>query len=283
MHLNLTERHEAKLPSEYSVSLSVIDDASNMVTSEWTIIVTDSSGPTIIPEIFANDTPISPGSPARAGDVIMLSLTQSFDDLDAIDDVIWEIRMNDQVLAEQAIWRDVEKTTLPITEAGTYILHVIATDSEENMEQITWGLAVSPRLGVNISLLDTVVIGDLVQGETINIIVTMENTGGDVGSGVLCSGSTCSEEVLVAAANSGGTGIFVAELHLKLNSSNKFDLRFDWTSDQAESNGSLVIEHDFIVQPAWQMPLQVLLVVVVLLMLLAWLAHRTWGPESLRP
>tara|TARA_B100000029_G_C17489825_1_gene928684 strand:- start:76 stop:1323 length:1248 start_codon:yes stop_codon:yes gene_type:complete len=283
MHLNLTERHEAKLPSEYSVSLSVIDDASNMVTSEWTIIVTDSSGPTIIPEIFANDTPISPGSPARAGDVIMLSLTQSFDDLDAIDDVIWEIRMNDQVLAEQAIWRDVEKTTLPITEAGTYILHVIATDSEENMEQITWGLAVSPRLGVNISLLDTVVIGDLVQGETINIIVTMENTGGDVGSGVLCSGSTCSEEVLVAAANSGGTGIFVAELHLKLNSSNKFDLRFDWTSNQAESNGSLVIEHDFIVQPAWQMPLQVLLVVVVLLMLLAWLAHRTWGPESLRP
>ena len=283
MHLNLTERHEAKIPSEYSISLRVTDDASNTVTNDWNIIVTDSSGPTIIPEIFANDTPISPGSPARAGDIIMLSLTQSFDDLDAIDDVIWEIRMNDQVLAEQAIWRDAEKTILPITEAGTYILHVIAIDSEENMEQITWGLAVSPRLGVSISLLETVIIGDLVEGETINIIVTMENSGGDIGSGVLCSGNTCSEEVLVAAANSGGTGLFSAELHLELNSSNKFDLRFDWTSDQAESNGTLVIEHDYIVQPAWQMPLQVLLAVVVLLALLAFIAHRTWGPESMRP
>ena len=283
MHLNLTERHEAKLPSEYSVSLSVTDDASNTVTNEWTIIVTDSFGPTIIPEIFANDIPISPGSPARAGDAIVLSLTQSFDDLDAIDDIFWEIKMNEEVLAEQAIWRDVEKTTLPITEAGTYILHVIATDSSNNMEQITWGLAVSPRLGVNISVLDIVIIGDLVEGETINIVITMENTGGDVGSGILCSASTCSEEVLVVAANSGGSGIFVAELHLDLVDSNNFDLRFEWSSDQAESNGSLVIDHDFIIEPAWQMPLQVLLAVLVLLMLLAWLAHRTWGPESLRP
>ena len=166
--------------------------------------------------------------------------------------------MNEQVLAEQAIWRDVEKTTLPITEAGTYILHVIATDSSNNMEQITWGLAVSPRLGVNISVLDIVIIGDLVEGETINIVITMENTGGDVGSGILCSASTCSEEVLVVAANSGGSGIFVAELHLDLVDSNNFDLRFEWSSDQAESNGSLVIDHDFIIEPAWQMPLQVL-------------------------
>ena len=283
MHLNLTERHEAKLPSEYSISLSVSDDASNTVTNDWTIIVSDSAGPTIIPEIFANDTPISPGSPARAGDSIMLSLTQSFDDLDAIDDVMWEIRMNEQVLAEQAIWRDIEKTVLPITESGTYILHVIATDSSDNMEQITWGLAVSPRLGVNLSVLDTVVIGDLTEGESINIVVSMQNTGADFGSGVLCSGSTCSDEVLVSAANSGGPGIFVAELHLDLNSSNKFDLRFDWTSDSASSNGSMEIQHDFIIQPSWQMPLQVLLAVLALLMLLAWLAHRTWGPESLRP
>jgi len=213
-----------------------------------------------------------------------LSLTQSFDDLDSIDDVIWEIRMNEHILAEQAIWRDVEKITLPISEAGTYILHVIATDSSDNMEEISWGLAVSPKLGVNISVLETVAIGDLVVGEPINIIVTMENMGADVGTGVLCSGSTCSDEVMVAAANSGGSGIFAAELHLELISSNNFDLRFDWISDQASSNGSLVIEHDIVCcTPEWQMPLQVLLAVLVLLMLLAWFAHRTWGPESLRP
>ena len=73
-----------------------------------------------------------------------------------------------------------------------------------------------------------------------------------------------------------------AELYLELDSSN-FDLRIEWTSDSAASNGSLVVEHDFVVEPAWQMPLQVVMAVVVFLVVLAWLAHRAWGPESLRP
>ena len=284
MHLNLTERHQAKEPSEYNLSLTVTDDASNTVTREWSIIISDGAGPTIIPNIISNGTPISPESPARAGEGIVLSLSESFDDLDAIDDVYWEVRLDGETIAETALWSEIEKLLLTdVDEPGVYLIHILAWDSTGNMEQISFGLAVSPAFGVSPSILDHHVIGDLVEGDSVNIIVTMENTGADIGSGILCSGDVCSEEVMVSAAQPSGPGVFSAELILSLTGTGPIDLRFEWSSDGAGSDGVIVIENDYVVVSQWQMPTQVLLGVLSVLMLFAWLAHRTWGPESQRP
>ena len=283
MHLNVTDRHQAKEPSEYNLSLTITDDASNIVTREWTIIISDGSGPTIIPNIISNGTPISPESPARAGEAITLSLTESFDDLDAIDDLSWEVRVDGQVIAETDLWSEIEKLSLPLYEPATYLIHILAWDSVDNMEQISFGLAVSPAFGVSPSVLGHHVIGDLVEGEAINIIVTMQNTGADIGSGVLCSGTVCSDEVVVSAADPAGPGVFSAELFLNLNNTDPIDLRFVWSSDSAGSDGVLEIKNDYVVVSQWQMPMQVLLGVLSVLMLFAWLAHRTWGAESQRP
>jgi len=272
----------AKQPSEYELILEITDDAWNSVTKSWTIRVTDMTGPGIIPEILSNETPISPSSPARAGDSIVLSLTQSYDDLDAIEDTTWEISIDGEVIVAQADWSQAEQTTLPISEAGTYVIQVVAWDSAGNKEELSWGLVVSPTLGVYISVLDVTVIGDLVEGEIVNVVVTFENTGAATGTAQLCSGDSCSDDHIVRAAESSGPGVFDIEMYLELGSSD-FDLRLDWTSESSSSNGSMEIEHDFVIQPSWQMPLQVVMAVLVLLMLLAWLAHRAWGPESLRP
>ena len=283
MHLNVTERHQAKQPSEYNLSLTVTDDATNTATADWTIIISDWSGPTIIPNIISNSTMVSPESPARAGEEVLLSLTESFDDLDAIDDVTWEVRVDGQVILQTALWSEAEKIALPVDEAGTYLIHILAWDSVGNMEQISFGLAVSPSLGVFPSLLDHQYIGDLIVGESVNIIVTMQNTGADIGSGVLCSQETCSDEVLISPGDSSGPGVFSAELVLNLTSTDKIDLRFEWTSDSAGSEGVLEIDNDYVVVSQWQMPMQVLLGVLTVLMLMAWLAHRTWGQDSQRP
>ena len=213
----------------------------------------------------------------------MLSLTESFDDLDAIDDVTWEVRVDGQVILQTALWSEAEKIPLPVDEAGTYLIHILAWDSVGNMEQISFGLAVSPSLGVFPSLLDHEYIGDLIVGESVNIIVTMQNTGADIGSGVLCSQETCSDEVLISPGDSSGPGVFSAELVLNLTSTDKIDLRFEWTSDSAGSEGVLEIDNDYVVVSQWQMPMQVLLGVLTVLMLMAWLAHRAWGQDSQRP
>ena len=126
-------------------------------------------------------------------------------------------------------------------------------------------------------------IGELVEGESVKIIVNMQNTGGDIGSGVLCSQDACSGNFPISAAEPTGPGVFSAELNLDLTSTSPIELRFVWTSDSAGSEGVLEIENDYVVVSQWQMPLQVLLGVLTLLMLLAWLAHRAWGQDSQRP
>ena len=283
MHLNVTERHQAKEPSEYYLSLTVTDDASNQVTDDWTITISDGMGPTIIPDIIANGTSISPESPSRAGDSIILSLTESFDDLDAIDDVVWEVRVNEEKIAEGAGWADVEKLPLPITEAGVHLIHILAWDTAGNMEQISFGLAVSPERGVYLSVLQHNMLGDAVEGETVNIFATLQNTGSDLAAGMLCSDDVCSDEVVVSAADSAGPGVFNVELVLELTSTDSIDLRFEWTSDSAGMQGVLEIENDYVVESWWQVPMQVLLGALVVLMLLAWGARRLWGPESQKP
>jgi len=283
MHLNVTERHKVKESSEYSLNLSVIDDASNTVTHGWTVVISDGAGPTIIPDIISNGTSVSPDSPARAGEEIILSLTESFDDLDAIDDVIWEVRVDKQVIAEAALWSEVEKLALPLYEPGIHQIHILAWDSSENMQEFSWWPTISPGLGVNLSILDHQVVGELVEGESVKIIVTMQNTGADIGSGVLCSGDVCSDDFMISAADSIGPSIFNAELVLNLTSTDLIDLRLEWSSDSAGSEGVLDIDNDYVVVSQWQMPIQVLLGVLSVLMLLAWLVLRTWGTESQRP
>ena len=61
------------------------------------------------------------------------------------------------------------------------------------------------------------------------------------------------------------------------------NLRFGWSSDSAGREGVLEIDNDYVVVSQWQMPMQVLLGVLSVLMLFAWLAPRTRGAESQRP
>ncbi len=283
MHLNVTERHEAKESSEYNLSLMVTDDAWNTVTHDWVFVISDGLGPTIIPDIIANGTPISPESPARAGDSMILSLTDSFDDLDAIVDVVWEVRVNGTAIAEGAMWAEVEKLPLPITEPGIHLIHILAWDTAGNMEEISFGLAVSPARGVYISVLQHIMVGDPIEGNEITIIATLQNTGADLAAGMLCSGSGCSDEVIVNAADSVGPGVFNVSLVLNLKGTAPIDLRFEWISDSAGMSGVVHIENDYVVEPQWQAPMQVLLGVLTVLMLLAWGAHRLWGQESQKP
>ena len=114
-------------------------------------------------------------------------------------------------------------------------------------------------------------------------MATLQDTGADLAAGNLCSDDVCSDEVVISAADSAGPGVFNVELVLELTSTDSIDLRFEWTSDSAGMQGVLEIGNDYVVESWWQAPMQVLLGALVVLMLLAWGAHRLWGPESQKP
>ena len=87
MNLNLSERHLSRTQTSWSINLLVSDNAGNLLTKEWEILVLDGSGPTIVPDLIINNMSISSNNLAREGEFIVISLQQSFDDLDAIEAV----------------------------------------------------------------------------------------------------------------------------------------------------------------------------------------------------
>ena len=92
MHLNLSERHESKNQTSWSINLSVSDNAGNTLNREWKILVLDGSGPTIVPDLIINNNSISSTNLGKKLEIlIMISLAQSFDDLDSIENTFWSL------------------------------------------------------------------------------------------------------------------------------------------------------------------------------------------------
>jgi hypothetical protein len=98
LHLSIIERHLEKEPTEIGMWLAVTDDAGNTVTKEWKIEIIDGNSPTILMDIIANGSIIELDKSAREGDLIQLVFSNSYDDLDSINDTSWEIYLDGEII-----------------------------------------------------------------------------------------------------------------------------------------------------------------------------------------
>ncbi len=276
INLDLEDRHQAKAPTTYSLNLMVMDDAGNQVTHSWTILVLDGAGPTILPEIYAKEILISAEHPARAGDPLLVNLSNSFDDLDAIQDTRWTFYLNSEAQFENESFADIETFDLGPLAAGSHWLILMAWDSKDNMDMLSFSLAVQPGPGVDIRVWNVSYLGTPVVGQTLEIHAVIQNLGGDSASGRLCSGEVCSEVVNLPWATSMGPGVVGVTLELPLEQTGELPLRFDWGSSALNQEDSVVIENNIVVNPN-SGPLQVVLGVFMVLAGLAIAARFLWG------
>jgi hypothetical protein len=287
MHLNLSERHESKERSVWELAMTVTDEAGNNESRIWTILVLDASPPTIIPEIFAESVPISPDNPAREGDEVMLSLAESFDDIDSIEDLVWTVSLEGEKIVDNATWGDAEKVQMPPMESGNHLFEIESWDSSGNRGTISFYLAVAPALGVDIEVLQQNVIGDQVEGQTVTFIVTMQNLGATSASGRLCYTSNCTGYVTIPGATSGSTGVFSSELNVYLDGTGSYDLYFEWVSSMDDDAGVLdfddAIHAKSKVVSSISSSTQAFLAVLVILTLAIWGANRLWGRDATGP
>ncbi|MDE0954184.1 MAG: hypothetical protein OR994_05875 [Candidatus Poseidoniales archaeon] len=177
MHLNLSERHSSKDLTSWSINLSVSDNAGNTLTREWTILVLDGSGPTIVPDLIINNMSISSSNIARNGDSVIISLQQSFDDLDAIEDTSWSLAIDSEIIVENVSMELIDKKILGPFNTGTHIFSIDSYDSSGNHKNLAFGLAVSPSLGIDIETVSSSHQGKLVEGNTVLFLVSMQNNG----------------------------------------------------------------------------------------------------------
>ena len=282
MHLNLSERHKSKDQTSWSINLSVSDNAGNTLNREWIILVLDGSGPTIVPDLIINNNSISSTNLARNGDSIIISLSQSFDDLDSIENTLWSLTIDDEIIVENVTMELIDKKTLGPFTSGTHVFSIDSYDSSGNHRNLAFGLAISPNLGIDIEILSSSHQGRLVEGETVLFSATMQNMGASAASGQFCVNNQCGPFIGVPGATSSGPGTFNAELNFKLTST-EITTYFQWSSESANQSGTLDINSDITVEPYWQSPIQTVLLVFIVLSLIVFFSNRLWGIDSQKP
>ena len=282
MHLNISERHLSKHQTSWSINLSISDNAGNTLNREWTILVLDGSGPTIVPDLIINNNSISSTNLARNGDSIMISLLQSFDDLDSIENTFWSLTIDGEMIDENVTMELIDKKMLGPFTSGTHVFSIDSYDSSGNHRNLAFGLAISPNLGIDIEIESSSHKGRLVQGETVLFFVSMQNSGASPASGQFCVNDQCGPLIGVPGATSSGPGIFTAELNFELTST-EITTYFQWSSESANQSGTLHINSDITVEPYWQSPIQTVLLVFIVLSFIVFFSNRLWGIDSQKP
>ena len=243
----------------------------------------DGAGPTIIPDLIINNQSISSSNLAREGDLIIISLQQSFDDLDSINDTRWSLSIDNEIIVDNVSISQIDKMSLGPFTPGTHIFSIDAYDSSFNHQNLAFGLAISPNIGIDIQLISSEIDGSLVEGNTVLFSASLQNNRASSGSGQLCVSEQCGPFVSVPAANSNSPGLFDVELSFELTSSNSVSTYFVWQSESAGEEGQVDIDSEISVKPYWQKPMQTVLTVLVILSLFVFIVNRLWGVDSQRP
>ena len=277
MNLDIEDRHQSKPATTYTLHLMVVDDAGNSVHNDWIILVLDGAGPTILPDIYSNDVMISAEQPARADETITVNLTNSYDDLDSIYDTRWTFILNQEAYFENQSFSEIKTFEINSLEAGSHWFILMAWDSKDNMDVLSFSIAVQPAPGINISILNVSYDGNPTVGEALELYVMVENIGGDPAIGRLCSGEICSDYVNVPWATSIGPGVVGISLVIPLDRAGELPLRFEWEGSETQKDNSFIIDTNIIVNPD-SGPLQVILGVFLVLAGLAIGARMLWGP-----
>ena len=277
MNLEIADRHQSKPATTYSLHLMVADDAGNSVHHDWVILVLDGAGPTILPDIYSNDVMISAEQPARADELITVNLSNSYDDLDSIYDTRWTFILNQEAQFENQSFTDIETFEIEPLEAGSHWFILMSWDSKDNMNMLSFSIAVQPAPGANISIWNVSYDGTPTVGETIELYVVVQNIGGDPAIGRLCSGELCSDYINIPWATSVGPGVVGISLVIPLDRAGELPLRLEWENSEQKDN-SIAIDSNIIVNPD-SGPLQVILGVFLVLAGLAIGARMLWGPQ----
>ena len=245
LHLSIIERHLEKNPTEIRMGLIVTDDAGNAVTKEWKVEIIDGNSPTILMDIMANNSLIELDKSAREGDLIQLIFSNSYDDLDSINNTSWEIYLDGKIILPNTLWsEEVEKFSLPTIDVGFHEINVIATDSSGNSREEIFPLAIFPKRGVDLEVVSQSLTGDLFEGGSVTYVLQMKNNGFDDAYARVCISDICSKFVDFPGAELESSTISIIEFDFIVPDNSELNISVVWNSVSANDNGIFFIEHD---------------------------------------
>ena len=247
-YMGIHQRHQARDPTMISVALLVSDDAGNTAIGQWNIQVLDSNPPTVIPRLFSNGIEIEMDDDPHEDDELMLNLSHSFDDLDAIVNLSWSIWIDGEELPwDQQNWTVSDSIPIPQLTHGNHEIVVKATDSKDNTREETVLLTVQPRSGAHIRVVEATLSEDSKVGGTAILTVIAENDGSDPAFARVCLSDICGRwtEQPFAASLENGPGQGVVEFQFEMENDSLDGLYLNWDSASAGTHGMIPLEVEY--------------------------------------
>ena len=206
-HLTIEDRHQEKPLTVYSLQLNLTDAAGNVLSQNWDVVVTDRSSPTPRPALSIDGNYYGDlNHPIEGGSPIDVSMSESWDDIDAIDQLTWTVEVNGESIGIGSTWDDVQSFSLPEMMAGRHTLVVNATDTSGNTGTHSMLFVVEPPLGASYRITEVVMVGDGVPGEPGALDVTIENDAQGESYFRLCYMDDCTSEFRAVEARVDGPG-----------------------------------------------------------------------------
>ena len=284
MHMPVEERHLQRENTLWNVMLNVSDEAGNTVEKTWDVLVEDSSAPVVMPSLFVNSDVMAPSNPPRLGDNLTLFLSDSFDDLDSIDDTMWTISVDGEIFVQDSNWSIAEKTLLPPLEIGGHTINIQAEDSSSNSGNLSFQFSIEPPLGFSIEVTDTSLSEKPTIGNSVIITVFAKNSYSSVGSARLCHLTKCSDFVLMPGAPYGG---FTLQLEVTPDKTGDLDMSIEWIGTEDGESGTIELSGVINVADGQDNDsdhqIKAFLLVFSTLAAMTLVANRIWGVNSMKP
>ena len=241
--ISIEDRHSAKELTLTSVVLRVMDDAGNEALREWIVRVLDSNAPTIIPEMRYNGIPLDSDDGIHEDDNIQVNLSQSFDDIDAIDSLIWSAWVDGAPTMSNVTWSEIESFDLPPLDRGQHEVVVRATDSSGNTRNETLQFQVLPKRGAHLSIVSQTISDGAMVGSEVTLSMVIENDGTEPAFVRACLDSICSryEEIAGASLDLGPAQIPV-DFTFQPENQTMSGLYIQWDSASSGTYGQIPIE-----------------------------------------
>ena len=206
-HLSIEDRHQEKSLTVYSLQLNLTDAAGNVLIQDWDVTVTDRTNPTPRPALTVDGNYYGDlNHPIEGGSPVEVSLDESWDDIDAIEDLAWTVEVNGETLDVGTTWNEVQSFTLPQLSTGRHTLVVNATDSSGNTGTHSMMFVVEPPIGALYRITDVAKIGDGGPGDPGALNVSIVNDGQGESYFRLCYLSDCTSQFRAVEASVDGPG-----------------------------------------------------------------------------
>jgi len=244
LHLNISDRHLPKQPRHIDMALIITDEAGNFIINEWKLIIKDGNPPTILMDIMANDTLVRLDNPARMGNQLKLIFSNSYDDLDSIENTTWQILIDEEIYLETSNWSgEIEKFILPELEIGSHVVSITATDSKGNQKIENYPLIIFPNRGVDLEVISYSISEDSLQTGKALFVLEMKNNFYDDAYARACIEGTCSRFVHYPGADSDTSTIAIMEFEIEMPNTSKVNISIEWDSNSAGENGNFILEY----------------------------------------